>query len=274
MTLLSVVQMNSQDDIKANFIVIESLIQQSKANGAELIVFPENFVCFAGGKQRETAAQFEAIQQRLEKLAHQYQIWIVAGTLPCPFRPDGSVITDGRVRTVSLCISPERTEARYDKIHLFDVQVGDAVGGYQESQFFEPGTDVVVAKTPFGNIGLMVCYDLRFPELALTLRTQGANILTAPAAFTYTTGQMHWQLLLQARAMDSQCDVLGAAQQGWHGEKRQTWGHAGASNSRGQILDIITSEGAGLITVPFNLAEQEAVRTSMPLMQHRKIINF
>lgn len=274
MTLLSVVQMNSQDDIEANFIVIESLIQQSKADGAELIVFPENFVCFAAGKQRETATQFEAIQQRLEKLAHQYQIWIVAGTLPCPFRPDGSVITDGRVRTVSLCISPERTEARYDKIHLFDVQVGDAVGGYQESQFFEPGTDVVVAKTPFGNIGMMVCYDLRFPELALTLRTQGANILTAPAAFTYTTGQMHWQLLLQARAMDSQCDVLGAAQQGWHGEKRQTWGHAGASNSRGQILDIITSEGAGLITVPFNLAEQEAVRTSMPLMQHRKIINF
>ena len=274
MTLLSVVQMNSQDDIEANFIVIESLIQQSKADGAELIVFPENFVCFAAGKQRETATQFEAIQQRLEKLAHQYQIWIVAGTLPCPFRPDGSVITDGRVRTVSLCIRPERTEARYDKIHLFDVQVGDAVGGYQESQFFEPGTDVVVAKTPFGNIGLMVCYDLRFPELALTLRSQGANILTAPAAFTYTTGQMHWQLLLQARAMDSQCEVLGAAQQGWHGEKRQTWGHAGASNSRGQILDIITSEGAGLITVPFDLAEQEAVRTSMPLMQHRKIINF
>ncbi|MGB8696644.1 MULTISPECIES: carbon-nitrogen hydrolase family protein [Acinetobacter] len=274
MTLLSVVQMNSQDDIEANFVVIESLIQQSKADGAELIVFPENFICFAGGKQRETAMQFEALQQRLEKLAHQYQIWIVAGTLPCPFRPDGSVITDGRVRTVSLCISPERTEVRYDKIHLFDVQVGDAVGGYQESKFFEPGTDVVVAKTPFGNIGLMVCYDLRFPELALTLRSRDAHILTAPAAFTYTTGQMHWQLLLQARAMDSQCYVLGAAQQGWHGTKRQTWGHAGASNSRGQILDIIQSEGASLITVPFDLDEQETVRTSMPLIQHRKIINF
>ncbi|MFH7766575.1 carbon-nitrogen hydrolase family protein [Acinetobacter sp. BSP-28] len=274
MTLLSVVQMNSQDDIEANFIVIEALIQQSKADGAELIVFPENFVCFAGGKQRETAAQFEVIQQRLEKLAHQYQIWIVAGTLPCPFRPDGSTITDGRVRTVSLCISPEGTEARYDKIHLFDVQVGDAVGGYQESRFFEPGTDVVVAKTPFGNIGLMVCYDLRFPELALTLRQRGANILTAPAAFTHTTGQMHWQLLLQARAMDSQCYVLGAAQQGWHGEKRQTWGHAGATNSRGQILDIVHTEGASLITVPFDLTEQEAVRASMPLIQHRKIINF
>lgn len=274
MTFLSVAQMNSQNDIEANFSVIESLMQQSKAQGASLILFPENFVCFAAGKQRETATQFEAIQQRLEQLAHQYELWIIAGTLPCPFRPDGSIVSDGRVRTVSLCISPEKTEARYDKIHLFDVQVGDAVGGYQESKFFEPGTDVVMAKTPFGHIGLMVCYDLRFPELALHLRAQGANILTAPAAFTYTTGEMHWQLLLQARAMDSQCQVLGAAQQGWHGEKRQTWGHTAATNSRGQILEIVNQEGAQLITAPFDLEQQLKVRESMPLMQHRKLIQY
>jgi predicted amidohydrolase len=274
MSLLSVAQMNSQNDIEENFKVIESLIQQSKAQGSSLVVFPENFVCFAAGKQRETAAQFETIQKRLETLAHQYQIWLIAGTLPCPFRPDGSVIEDGRVRTVSLCISPERTEARYDKIHLFDVQVGDAVGGYQESKFFEPGSDIVVAQTPFGNIGMMVCYDLRFPELALHLRARGANILTAPSAFTYTTGQMHWQLLLQARAMDSQCQVLGAAQQGWHGEKRQTWGHTAATNSRGQVLDLITTEGTQLITVPFDLQEQQQIRESMPLMQHRRLVQF
>ena len=274
MTFLSVAQMNSQNDIEANFIVIESLIAESKAQGASLIVFPENFVCFAAGKQLETAAQFESIQQRLELLAQQHGIWIIAGTLPCPFRPDGSMIQDGRVRTVSLCISPEKTEARYDKIHLFDVQVGDAVGGYKESQFFEPGTDLTIAKTPFGNIGLMVCYDLRFPELALKLRAQGANILTAPAAFTYTTGEMHWQLLLQARAMDSQCAVLGSAQQGWHGEKRQTWGHTGAANSRGLLQDMIQSEGAGLITVPFDLAEQARIRESMPLMQHRILVQY
>lgn len=274
MTLLSVAQMNSQNDIEANFNVIESLIQQSQSQGASLIVFPENFVCFAAGKQRETAERFEEIQKRLEQLAAQYQIWIVAGTLPCPFRPDGTVVPDGRVRTTSLCISPEKTEARYDKIHLFDVQVGDAVGGYQESKFFEPGDKLVVAQTPFGNIGLMVCYDLRFPELALSLRNRGANILTAPAAFTYTTGEMHWQLLLQARAMDSQCQVLGAAQQGWHGEKRQTWGHTAATNSRGQVLDLVNAEGTQLITVPFDLAEQLKVRESMPLMQHRRINQF
>lgn len=274
MTFISVAQMNSQNDIEANFNTVEQLIQQSKAASSELLVLPENFICFAAGKQRETAAQFESIQQRLEQLAHQHQIWLVAGTLPCPFRPDGSVIEDGRVRTVSLCISPEKTEARYDKIHLFDVQVGDAVGGYQESKFYEPGQDVVVAKTPFGNIGLMVCYDLRFPELALKLRAQSANLLTAPSAFTYTTGQMHWQQLLQARAMDSQCQVLGAAQQGWHGEKRQTWGHSGATNSRGQLLAMVQDEGAQLITVEFDLKEQQQVRESMPLMQHRVLVNY
>ncbi|TXJ02352.1 MAG: carbon-nitrogen hydrolase family protein [Acinetobacter sp.] len=275
MTFLAVVQMNAQDDIEANFRVIESLIQQGKAQGAELIVFPENFVCFAAGKQRETAVQFESIQQRLEQLAQQYQIWIVAGTLPCPFRPDGSIITDGRVRTASLCISPERTEARYDKIHLFDVQVGDAVGGYQESAVFEPGDAVVVAKTPFGNIGLMVCYDLRFAELSLMLRAQGADMLTAPSAFTYTTGQMHWQLLLQARAIDSQCQVLGAAQQGWHvNHTRQTWGHAMATHAQGRVLGEVTDAGAQLTVVPFDLAEQNHIRSAMPLLQHHRLIHL
>lgn len=274
MTLLSVAQMNSQNDIEANFMIVEQLIQQSKADGASLIVFPENFICFAAGKQHQTAAQFESIQARLEKLAHDYQIWLIAGTLPCPFRPNGDLIPDGRVRTVSLCISPEKTEARYDKIHLFDVQVGDVVGGYQESKFFEPGTDVVVAKTPFGHIGLMVCYDLRFPELALKLRAQGAHILTAPAAFTHTTGEIHWQLLLQARAIDSQCYVLGSAQQGWHGAKRQTWGHTAATNARGQLLDLIHQEGTGLISVPFDSKEQNQIRDAMPLMQHRVLLHY
>ncbi|MFT4020203.1 MAG: carbon-nitrogen hydrolase family protein [Acinetobacter sp.] len=274
MVLFSVAQMNSQDSIEDNFITVESLLQRSKAEGASLLVLPENFICFAGGKQRETAALFESIQQRLEKLAFQYDIWIVAGTLPCPFRPDGSIVPDGRVRTSSLCISPEGTEARYDKIHLFDVHVADGVGGYQESLYFEPGDQPVIAKTPFGSLGLMICYDLRFPELALTLRKQGANILTAPAAFTFTTGQMHWQLLLQARAMDTQCQVLGAAQQGWHGTKRQTWGHTAATNSRGHILASVEHEGAHLITVPFDFDEQQSIRNSMPLMQHRRLLEY
>ena len=174
MSLLSVVQMNSQDDIETNFTVIESLIQQSKAQDAELIVFPENFVCFARAKQQEIAQQFETIQQRLEKLAHQYQIWIVAGTLPCPFRPDGSSIAGGRVRTASLCISPDGTEARYDKIHLFTATVADAQGSYNEAATFEPGTQTVITtietETEVYRLGMMVCFDLRFPAFAQRLR--------------------------------------------------------------------------------------------------------
>lgn len=274
MYYFSVAQMNSQDDIEQNINVIESLIQQAKAKHSHLIVFPENFICFAAGKQQQTAQRYEEFKQKLESFAHRYEIWIIAGTLPCPFRPNGSIISDGRVRTVSLCISPEGTEARYDKIHLFDVQVDDAVGGYQESRFFEAGNEPVIVKTPFGQIGMMVCYDLRFPELALQLRQLGANILSAPSAFTFKTGQLHWQLLLQARALDTQSQVLGAAQQGWHGPNRQTWGHAAITNSSGQLLDMIHTEGSGLITVPFNIDEQNRIRQAMPLMQHRKLLNF
>lgn len=278
MTIISITQMNSQSDIEQNFATVERLLQQHQAQGGSLIVFPENFLCFAGAKQREMAEHFDDFKHRLEQLAHRYQTWIVAGTLPCPYRPDGSKVADGRVRTVSLCISPEKMEARYDKIHLFDVNVGDGIGRYQESQFFEAGEQVVVAKTPFGNIGLMVCYDIRFPELALTLRKNGANLLTAPSAFTYKTGKMHWQLLLQARAMDSQCHVLGSAQGGWHGDhkQRQTWGHAGVSHSNGQLLAMmdesqLAEDGANLISIAFDIDEQRQIREAMPLMAHRKV---
>lgn len=268
-TLLSVAQMSSQESIEENLQNVEQLIQQSVALGSKLVVFPENFICFASGLQLKTAAMFEMIQARLEKLAHQYQIWLIAGTLPCPFRPDGTVVPNGRVRTTSLCISPEKTEARYDKIHLFDVKVSDHVDGYQESKYFEPGDQLVTVKTPFGILGLMICYDLRFPELALKLRQQGADILTVPAAFTHTTGQKHWQLLLQSRAVDTQCYVLGAGQTGWHGN-RQTWGHSAIVNSDGQILEV-TQENNALITQNFDLEMQQHIRQAMPLLQHRRL---
>ncbi len=274
MTLLAIAQLNSQNNIDDNFAQVSHLLQQAKAKQAELLVLPENFACFAANQQSETAQQFDTLKARIEQLAFEYQIWIVAGTLPCPYRPNGDLIADGRVRSTSLCISPEgKAVARYDKIHLFDVQVADGIGSYQESLVFEPGNETIVAATPFGHIGLMVCYDLRFPELALQLRQSGAHILTAPSAFTFTTGQMHWQLLLQARAMDSQCQVLGAAQQGWHANgKRQTWGHAMATQSQGKILAQVEQQGSQLIVVPFDLAEQQKIRAAMPLMQHRRLL--
>lgn len=271
MSLISIAQMNSQDNIEQNLADVKQLIIDAKQQDAQLLVLPENFACFAPGKQRDTAERFEEIQQQLEQWAANHQIWLIAGTLPCPFRPNGDRVPDLRVRTTSLCISPEGTVARYDKIHLFDVAVGDNIGTYQESLNFEPGDDLVVASTPFGQIGLMVCYDLRFPELAIKLRSQGADLLTAPAAFTYQTGQAHWELLLRARAIDTQCHVLGAAQQGWHGGDRQTWGHASIVNSRGTVLNHAHRDGLQLITAHFDQHDQEQHRTMMPLMQHRRL---
>ncbi|MFB2539034.1 MULTISPECIES: carbon-nitrogen hydrolase family protein [unclassified Acinetobacter] len=276
MTILAVAQMNSQNDVEKNFVDIEHCLKQAKKANATLCVFPENFICFAAGQQIKMAERFDEFKQRLEQLCFQYQIWMVAGTLACPYRPNGDKVTDGRVRTVSLCISPEgKTVARYDKIHLFDVMVSDGIGQYQESASFEAGDELAIAKTPFGNIGLMVCYDLRFPELAVKLRQKGANLLTAPSAFTFNTGQQHWQILLQARAIDSQCHILGAAQQGWHSErKRQTWGHAMITHSSGKILAECQEEGLQLITADFDLAEQEKIRQAMPLIQHRRLLQF
>lgn len=267
---LAVAQMNAQDNIEQNLADSELLMQQAQATGAQLLVFPENFACFAAGQQFKTAQRFDEIQARLQQLAGKYDLWLVAGSLPCPYRPNGQTVPNGRVRTSSLLISPEeKTVARYDKIHLFDVQVGDSTGSYQESATFEPGDQVVTASTPFGTIGLMICYDLRFPELALKLRQQGAEILTAPAAFTYVTGQLHWQLLLRARAIDTQCYVLGAAQQGTHGT-RHTWGHSAIISQTGQILAEYPDAGMHMLSASFDRKNLQQTRQSMPLMAHRR----
>lgn len=273
--VFAVAQMNSQDSIAQNLANTALLMQQAREQHASLLVLPENFACFAAGQQLKTAERFDELQQQLQQLAAKHALWLVAGSIPCPYRPNGQTVPDGRVRSTSLLISPEaKTVARYDKIHLFDVQVGDNTGSYQESATFEPGDEVVVANTPFGRLGMMICYDLRFPELALALRKQGADFLTAPSAFTEMTGRLHWQLLLRARAADTQCYVLGAGQQGTHGTRqplRYTWGHSGISNAAGEIMAERTEAGMGIVTAVFDQTAIQKRRESMPLMQHRRL---
>lgn len=275
--IFAVAQMNSQDSIEQNLDDVSVLMMQACEQNASLLVLPENFACFAAGQQANTAARFDDIVQQLQQMAAKYGLWLVAGSIPCPYRPNGQSVDAGRVRSTSLLISPEaKTVARYDKIHLFDAQVGDHTGSYQESATFEPGEEIVVASTPFGQLGMMVCYDLRFPELALALRKQGADFLSAPSAFTYITGQMHWQLLLRARAADTQCYVLGAGQQGTHGTHgthgtRQTWGHSAISNAVGEIVTERTTAGMGIITATFDMNAVQQRRAAMPLIQHRRL---
>ena len=241
---VAAVQMNSQQNIEENLADIKAAIIDARAQGAQLVVLPEN--CCSMGRQFATAEQFDALSVTIAGYARTYGIYVLAGSLPCPYRSDGMVVPDGRLRQVSLLFAPDgRQVARYDKIHLFTATVADKQGSYNEAATFEPGTQTVVTTLEANNsvyqLGMMVCFDLRFPALAQRLRQAGADLLSAPAAFTYLTGQAHWSLLLQARALDSQCMVIGAAQGGDHfykdGHTRQTWGHTTVTAYDGTIIN-------------------------------------
>ena len=240
---VAAIQMNSQQSIEDNLSDIKSAIMDARAQGAQLVVLPEN--CCSMGRQFATAERFDALSATIAEYARTYGIYVLAGSLPCPYRPDGMIVPDGRLRQVSLLFAPDGTQvARYDKIHLFTATVADKQGSYNEAATFEPGTQTVVAALEVNDdvyqLGMMVCFDLRFPALAQRLRQAGAELLSAPSAFTYLTGQAHWSLLLQARALDSQCMVIGAAQGGEHaykdGHTRQTWGHTTISAYDGTVM--------------------------------------
>ena len=241
---VAAIQMNSQQDIEKNLADIKAAIIDAHLQGAKLIVLPEN--CCSMGKQFATAERFEALSATIADYARTYGIYVLAGSLPCPYRPDGVIVPDGRLRQVSQLFAPDgKRVARYDKIHLFTATVADKQGSYNEAATFEPGTQTVVAALEVDDavyqLGMMVCFDLRFPALAQRLRQAGAELLSAPSAFTYLTGQAHWSLLLRARALDSQCMVIGAAQGGDHaykdGNTRQTWGHTAITAFDGTIID-------------------------------------
>lgn len=248
MPTIANIELNSQTNILDNIIQIEHAIITAKQHFSaknlplDLVVLPENAFCF--GKQGLASQYFDDLKNWCGKLANHYQIHLLAGTLPYPYRPDGTPVADNKFRQSSLLFEPDgNLLARYDKIHLFKATVNDKTANYDEGQTFEAGDTPVVAKTAMGNIGLMVCFDLRFPLLATRLRQLNADILTAPSAFTFTTGKAHWQTLLTARALDSQCLVVGSAQGGEHlintskgVNQRETWGHSHMINAFGESI--------------------------------------
>ncbi|OOS07993.1 nitrilase [Moraxella cuniculi DSM 21768] len=270
--------LNSQTSIDNNLRIISHAVNEAAQAGAKLIVLPEN-AC-AMGRQDELAIRFDEICQFYQTLAQKQQIHLVAGTLPCPNRPDGSKVGGGRFRQTSLMIDPAgNIKARYDKIHLFRAMVNDSTGRYDESQTFEAGDEVVIANCMIDgvavNVGMMICFDVRFPALAQQLRQQGADILTVPAAFTQRTGQAHWQLLLQARALDSQCMVIGSAQGGMHhigSRVRETWGHSLIADANGQVV-ATTGEMTGeyqIVYANYTPSEQRQIRQNLPIFDcHR-----
>lgn len=269
---IAALQLCSGPDLAANWRQAEAGLRKAAAAGASLAVLPENFAVFDAAQYRVVAEQLPELLQRLGALARELDIWIVAGTLPAATRPDGSTIADGRVRTACHVIDSDgEVVARYDKIHLFDVEVADAQGSYRESATFEPGDTPVCVNTPVGRLGLTVCYDLRFPELFRRLVDDGADIISVPAAFTYLTGEAHWQVLLRARAIENQIYIVGAAQGGVHSATRRTFGHSQIIDPWGQVLALQEADGPGVITALRNADEQSGLQKRMPVRTHRRI---
>jgi len=268
MSSLVALQMVSGPEVAANLAVAAELLAKAADRGAQLAVLPENFALM-GRRESDKLAVQEAegdglIQTFLAEQAARHRLWLVGGTIPLRTAGDNQ-----RVRAACLLFDDQGCQvARYDKVHLFDVQLPDSRERYAESATIEPGDHYVVADTPFGRLGLAVCYDLRFPEQFRAMSAQGMDILALPAAFTAATGAAHWEILLRARAIENQCYVIASAQGGRHSNGRETFGDSLIVDPWGLILDRLC-EGAGVVLGKMDRAFLESVRQQFPVLEHR-----
>lgn len=271
---VAVAQMCSGPDRDANLEQAETLMATAAESGVRLLVLPENFAVF-GRRDLHLLAEpgdgSGVVERFLSSKARQHQLWLVAGTAPYLVSGDGRSAAAGKVFPSCGVWSPAGDcVTRHDKCHLFDVDVADGVGQYRESDNFAPGLRPVIAETPWGTLGLSICYDLRFPEYYRALTQMGATMLTVPSAFTYRTGEAHWEVLLRARAIENQCFVLAANQVGKHDAKRQTWGHSCVIDPWGRVLACRQEDGPGLAIADLDFAELHDLRQKMPVLSHRR----
>ncbi|WP_370589744.1 carbon-nitrogen hydrolase family protein [Saccharophagus sp. K07] len=270
----AVAQMCSGPDVDANLAQADRLIAQAHNEGTQLLVLPENFAVF-GRKDlpsiAEPADHSGPIGHFLADAAKKYGLWIIAGTIPYAASRTGVAAPQGKVFPgCSVWSDSGDCVARYDKCHLFDVDVADGVGRYRESDNFAPGDAPVVVPTPWGQLGMSICYDLRFPEYFRQLVNAGATMLVVPAAFTYRTGEAHWEVLLRARAIENQCFVLASGQGGQHDAVRRTWGHSCIIDPWGSVLASCAEESPSLVVADLDFAALADVRRQMPVLQHRR----
>lgn len=269
MTRVAAIQMASGPNVSANLAEAERLIAKAAAAGARLVVLPENFALmgmdeFDKVKVREEEGK-GPIQDFLARTAARYGIWLVGGTVPL------AAHDEGKVRAACLLFDAKgRRVVRYDKVHLFDVHLEESGEDYAESRTIEPGNEVAVVDTPFGRLGLAVCYDLRFPELFRRLVQEGAEIVALPAAFTAITGKAHWEVLVRARAIENLCYVIASAQGGYHANGRETHGDSMVVDPWGMVLDRLP-RGSGFVVADLERARLTAIRRSFPVLEHRKI---
>ena len=263
------IQMVSSPDLQENLNTASRLIRAATQAGAQLVVLPEYF-CIMGLKDTDKVRIRESvgsgpIQEQLASFAKDNQIHLVAGTIPLETKDPGKVLN------TSLVFNPTGQQiGRYDKIHLFGFQTN--AERYQESETIESGSAPEIFKISHNNqewiFGLSICYDLRFPELYRAMGTVDCHII--PAAFTYTTGKAHWDILLRARAIENQCYVLASAQGGTHLNQRRTWGHTMLVDPWGDVLADLP-EGEGFIAGVLSKEKLNEVRSQLPALAHRKL---
>lgn len=279
--MFAAIQLSSQGDVGENLARVEALVETAVKRGASVVVLPENFAYFGDEEGKRAMAEdvgflagHDADDSRsrsagpiatcVSSLAQRYAVHIVAGGMPersfDPDRPYNSCVvfdSSGRVAHV------------YRKIHLFDVDLADGAK-YRESASTMPGTDPLVAQIAGFNVGLSVCYDVRFPELYRALSSAGAEVIVVPAAFTLATGKDHWMVLLRARAIEAQCYVVAAAQWGKHPRGRQTFGKSCVIDPWGDVI-AQASEGEGVVVAPIDRDYLAKVRASLPSLAHRRL---
>ncbi|XP_031250115.1 nitrilase-like protein 2 [Pistacia vera] len=270
---VAVAQMTSINDLAANFATCSRLAKEAASAGAKLLCFPENF-SYVGAKDGDSLKVAEPldgpIMQQYCSLARESSIWLSLGG----FQEKGT--DDAHLSNTHVVIDDAgNIRSTYKKIHLFDV---DVPGGrsYKESSFTEAGKNVVAVDSPFGRLGVTVCYDLRFPDLYQQLRFQHeAQVLLVPSAFTKVTGEAHWEILLRARAIETQCYVIAASQAGKHNDKRESYGDSLIIDPWGKIVGRLPdrlSTGIAIADIDFSLID--SVRSKMPIAKHRKPADF
>ncbi|HVN45807.1 MAG TPA: carbon-nitrogen hydrolase family protein [Steroidobacteraceae bacterium] len=264
---VAAIQMTSGPDVAANLEQAGALLAEVASRGARLAALPENF-SFMGLKDADKRAVAEPdghgpVQDFLAATARRLRLWILGGTVPL------AALQDGRVAAASLVYDSDGTRvARYDKIHLFDVDLPGRAESYRESAHVAPGARAALIDTPCGRLGLSVCYDVRFPELYRHLSARGAQLLAVPSAFTSPTGRAHWETLLRARAIENLCYVVAPAQSGFHASGRETYGDSMIVDYWGRVLQRVP-RGRGWALAEVDLAAQASVRESFPALTHR-----
>lgn len=259
------IQMASGPNLSANLSEAERLIEMAVAQQANLVVLPEYFAMIGMNEVDVVAAREQEhrgpIQQFLRATAKKYRIWLVGGTLPL------EAAVTGKMRNSCLVYDDNGQQVgRYDKIHLFGLDLGNE--HYHEENTIEPGERVVVLDTPFGRMGLSVCYDLRFPELYRAMKD--VDLIVMPSAFTETTGKAHWETLVRARAIENLAYVVAPAQGGYHVNGRETHGDSLIVDPWGVVLDRLP-RGSGVVLASINRAYQSSLRNSLPALQHRTL---